>query len=556
MKNTTAYALPMVLGILVTGCSTQSTQQDAGVYEFISSRPATSTQDTGLSERITSNAKQKNLLEEQLASKEREIADLLEGDTDAASLRAISALKQEREVLEHRYNEVLLQNDKLNAQIQTLREERDQAVEQRAAQNQEFMELNKDFRTVESARYALSKDYRDLSLKHAELKSQHKILVEQREQLRQTLKTLKQENEQLGGQLSDARAQHQVLWDKIRVQSNMIDTLESDNASLERSGRLVSASDSANGSDKAEVDTSAQLRARIARLEAEIDAQNTIIRDYQADAENLSKQLTEQQQSHTEALQALQQRYDQAQQRNGDLSVRLAELRAELNAKDQRISVLEQQLESGESERQSLQQRLAELREQHERSEATVAQLEARAQEQAQSRAQLENQVNKLIPFEGAVSSLQRQLESEVDNARWSLPTSANLNDTFEIQFSADIDNPVEGQVFFAELIVDSALSMMSAPEAESVVENGQINFRWRLSGLNERPNATMNIAVTQNVNYDGQQILRKVYRDSETVELISTDWLGKYGYWGVAILGALFVGFGAARIGRTTRDD
>ncbi|MEC8483183.1 MAG: hypothetical protein VXY99_05120, partial [Pseudomonadota bacterium] len=161
------------------------------------------------------------------------------------------------------------------------------------------------------------------------------------------------------------------------------------------------------------------------------------------------------------------------------------------------------------------------------------------------------NQVNNLIPFEGAVLSLQQQLKSELSDVRWTLPTSANLHDTFEIQLSATVDQPVQGQTYFAELFTDSALSMMSSSEAEATVNQGKLNFRWRLSGLNERPNATMNVSVTQAVNYDGQMILRKVYRDTQSVELISNDWLGKYGFWVAAILGGLLIGFVGGKVGK-----
>ncbi|MBM6550241.1 hypothetical protein [Marinomonas ostreistagni] len=556
MKRVTYAVMPWVLASMLSACSTQTTQTDTTTVRNYpstsvlgSSLPAPSAEKIQrLRQQLMQSQERSQRLADQLDDKERTISDLARQELSADQLARLERLKNERDNLEQRYNSQRLQSSRLNERLYQIAPEQ-QAL---ALEPEDYMPVNKSFRTLDSERYAVSKDYRDLSIEYAELKSQHQTLQQERASVAQTLQQLSDEKQALNEELAQIRGQQQVLWDKIRVQGNVIDSLEATNAELNTRGGFVAAANQEADNNVQEV---AQLEARITRLQAEIDAQNQLIRNHQAQINSLTNSLVQQETDHESELSALQQRYQSVQQRNSALSQRLAAVSSDLEQRNQQIAALERQLANSQTERRALESRLTALAEEHEQTEQAVVELQARHQQVLETRTNLESQVNKLIAFEGAVTSLQQQLQSGIENARWSLPTSANLNDTFEIRFSADVANPIEGQTFYAELIVDSALNMISAAEAESVVDNGRVNFRWRLSGLNERPNATMNVAVSQNVNYDGQQILRKVYRDSETVELISTDWLSKYGYWAIAILGGLLLGYGASRIGTRGRD-
>ena len=565
MKKPYRYVVPVALGTILTACShtsviTDSASSESNAQTLWSASPQDVEQSNVLSptqvselellrQRIADNADRIVQLTAQLDEKDRLLAELMSNDKDAALLLTIQQLEKERNALEIRYNQLRLENDRLTAQIHTLENDIQVTKLSSSEQQADFVALNRNFRTLDSAHYALSKDYRDLSIEHAHLKSQLDTLTEQNKHLAQEFSLLNEENLKLGGALSEARAQHQVLWDKIRVQGNVIDTLQTQNAELQRKGGLIIA---AEGNPDNLPDL-AKLEAKITRLKAELSAQNDLISGYQVDVAQLESALTRQENDLNGQLETLQNRYQELTARHKQLNAELSNMRDMLNARDQRIASLQQELDRSDQQKATLLAEIKQLREQHEDSLQQIVSLEQQAVVEAEQKTKLENQVNNLIPFEGAVMSLQRQLQSELTNVRWTLPTSANLHDTFEIQLSAEVNNPVQGQTYYAELFVDSALSMMSAAEAESTLNQGQLNFRWRLSGLNERPNATMNVSVTQEVNYNGQVILRKIYRDTESVELISKDWLSKYGFWAAAILGGLLMGFGVGKLGRRT---
>ncbi|WP_417552359.1 hypothetical protein [Marinomonas fungiae] len=565
MKKPYRYVVPVALGTILTACShtsviTDSASSESNAQTLWSASPQDVEQSNVLSptqvselellrQRIADNADRIVQLTAQLDEKDRLLAELMSNDKDAALLLTIQQLEKERNALEIRCNQLRLENDRLTAQIHTLENDIQVTKLSSSEQQADFVALNRNFRTLDSAHYALSKDYRDLSIEHAHLKSQLDTLTEQNKHLAQEFSLLNEENLKLGGALSEARAQHQVLWDKIRVQGNVIDTLQTQNAELQRKGGLIIA---AEGNPDNLPDL-AKLEAKISRLKAELSAQNDLISGYQVDVAQLESALTRQENNLNGQLETLQNRYQELTARHKQLNAELSNMRDMLNARDQRIASLQQELDRSDQQKATLLAEIKQLREQHEDSLQQIVSLEQQATVEAEQKAKLENQVNNLIPFEGAVMSLQRQLQSELTNVRWTLPTSANLHDTFEIQLSAEVNNPVQGQTYYAELFVDSALSMMSAAEAESTLNQGQLNFRWRLSGLNERPNATMNVSVTQEVNYNGQVILRKIYRDTESVELISKDWLSKYGFWAAAILGGLLMGFGVGKLGRRT---
>lgn len=567
MKKPYRYVVPVALGVALSACSTQTTYQDSAVQQTKLHSVPSASQNTSehvsssdhrsdieaLRQQLTENADRMARLTAKLDDKDRQLSQLMQGDKEASLLLQMRQIEAERDALEIQYNQLRLENDRLTAKIERLENDVQIAQQTISERQVDFMALNKSFRTLDSAHFALSKDYRDLSVEHAHLKSQYKMLQDKNLQLAETLDTLGQENLTLGGALSEARAQHQVLWDKIRVQSNVIDTLQNQNAELHRKGRLVIAADD---SAPEAADNSAQLKAKVVRLQAELSAQNNLISGYQSDVVKLEAALQRQEDDLGNQLQSLESTYQTAAQRNRELERELAQLKQGLASQETKAESLAQKLQSSAAEKQQMMAQLAELRARNDSSAQAIKTLQAQSSVQAEEKALLENQVNNLIPFEGAVLSLQNQLKSELTNVRWSLPTSANLHDTFEIQLSADVASPVQGQTYYAELFVDSALNMMSAAEAESTLNQGQLNFRWRLSGLNERPNATMNVSVTQEVNYDGEIILRKIYRDTESVELISTDWFNKYGFWGAAILGGLLLGFAVGKLGQSNRSE
>lgn len=567
MKKPYRYVVPVALGVALSACSTQTTYQDSAVQQTKLHSVPSASQNTSehvsssdhrsdieaLRQQLTENADRMARLTAKLDDKDRQLSQLMQGDKEASLLLQMRQIEAERDTLEIQYNQLRLENDRLTAKIERLENDVQIAQQTISERQVDFMALNKSFRTLDSAHFALSKDYRDLSVEHAHLKSQYKMLQDKNLQLAETLDTLGQENLTLGGALSEARAQHQVLWDKIRVQSNVIDTLQNQNAELHRKGRLVIAADD---SAPEAADNSAQLKAKVVRLQAELSAQNNLISGYQSDVVKLEAALQRQEDDLGNQLQSLESTYQTAAQRNRELERELAQLKQGLASQETKAESLAQKLQSSAAEKQQMKAQLAELRARNDSSAQAIKTLQAQSSVQAEEKALLENQVNNLIPFEGAVLSLQNQLKSELTNVRWSLPTSANLHDTFEIQLSADVASPVQGQTYYAELFVDSALNMMSAAEAESTLNQGQLNFRWRLSGLNERPNATMNVSVTQEVNYDGEIILRKIYRDTESVELISTDWFNKYGFWGAAILGGLLLGFAVGKLGQSNRSE
>ncbi|RDL46075.1 hypothetical protein DN730_03280 [Marinomonas piezotolerans] len=534
----------------LTDSQSKDTNQEAAALTYQKKEAERNQQIERLKRQLAQNSEQITELTQRLDEKEQQLSSLMTQENDSDWLQRIETLKAERDQLEVSYNQLRLENDQLTKKIEVLEVEKQQALAANASQQQDFIELNKSFRTLDSAHYALSKNYRDLSIEHAHLKSKYKTLSDQKSTLQAQYDSLNKENLKLGGALSEARAQHQVLWDKIRVQGNVINALEEQNAKLERGGSLL-VSEPASRTDEDSLKDSAALRSEITRLKAEINAQNGLISDYQNDVVALERELSTKETDLANKLSELNAKYQQAKTLNSELKADLEVLRTAIANQDIKIQQLRQQLADSTALKEQYREEMATLREGHVAAQAEVEQLSAEVRAVNEDKANLERQVNNLIPFEGAVMSLQQQLRSELDDVRWDLPTMANLNDAFEIQLSARVENPVQGQTYYAELFVDSALNMMSASEAEATVDNGAINFRWRLSGLNERPNAMMNVSVTQSLNYDGQTILRKVYRDHATVELVSDDWLSKYGYWLIAILAGLLVGFGVGKIGR-----
>ncbi|TDO96833.1 hypothetical protein [Marinomonas balearica] len=592
-----------------------------------------------LESKIVQNNETISQLHVQLDEKDRQILAISQStDNSVESLDELKRTRAQRDELENSYASLKIENDELRNELLDLSKENAQLSSELASARQEldvlsiaspsqeeiaqvqkqensevavaeevpngphvetvskneFMALNDSFRTLDSAHLMLSKDYRDLQLQYADLKGERDALAKQNKSDRQNIQRLNNENLRLGGALSEARAQHQILWDKIRVQGDVISSLEDENAQLSRSSvKVVNVSSpvvqTADGqraetqvakSEKSDVDgtegesvaqanvdgtrvqntdiinngtvakaptddarnvsDSAALNAKIVRLESELTAQNRIISDYQNQVfalENTLQQEGGAYESLEQKWRTLEKQIKTAEQENRLLT---AELRA-----------LERMLVENDEKQKQLSNVLADLRSDKQKLRDDLEALEVVAEQNSQEKLALEAQVNNLIPFEGAVLSLQTQLKSQVSDVSWTIPEKAIVNDVFEVLVSADIENPVLGQTYLAELYVDSAIDMLSAREAESVVEEGVVKFRWRLGGLAEIPKATVNLVITQQMNYQDEIIKRPVYKGENSLQLQNNNLFEKYGLWGIAILAALGGGFLVGKLGR-----
>ncbi len=164
----------------------------------------------------------------------------------------------------------------------------------------------------------------------------------------------------------------------------------------------------------------------------------------------------------------------------------------------------------------------------------------------------LDLQENDGISIGAAMDALRSQMLVTLQNVEWLLPSESALYDTFEILVSADVQPSFAGQSFSAELVTDSDTKMISDSIVNAVVQNGRLQWRWRVSGLNENTNAQLNLFVSQQINIEGQNIMRQVYRDGQNVSLINTNLFEKYGYWGIAILLGLLGGFFIGRLNKS----
>ena len=125
---------------------------------------------------------------------------------------------------------------------------------------------------------ALLSDNTELQKKYANLEADNQVN-------QQRLSALKKENLMLGGALSDARAQHQVLWDKIRALSG-----EEAVESLPSEG--TDATPMLDGSADYEREN-AQLRVELADLRNQMAAQKSLIDEYKRDVLKLEAALDE-----------------------------------------------------------------------------------------------------------------------------------------------------------------------------------------------------------------------------------------------------------------------
>ncbi|RUM51433.1 MAG: hypothetical protein DSY85_11705, partial [Marinomonas sp.] len=375
MRKPYRYVVPVALGIALSACSTTQTSEtdsstltqssmsfdDSSNQTSILGINSSKLDDTKLLEReriirdlrkqLAQNSEKLVMLTAQLDEKDRQLATLMSTEKNASQLIEIERLQNEREDLERKYNQLRLENDRLTQRVAELESQAEKTELQLAQQQTDFIELNKSFRTLDSAHFSLSKDYRDLSIKHAHLKSEFESLLSQNDRLLAEFNAVKQDNLRLGGALSEARAQHQVLWDKIRVQSNVIDTLQSENANLNRSGSLISAAETPDSNSVADV---SKLESQIARLKAELNAQNALISNYQGDVQKLEQALVRQEDDLGNQLSSVELKYREAVAQNATLNREIKAVQEMLEASEKNAQQLQQALQDTSAEKNTV----------------------------------------------------------------------------------------------------------------------------------------------------------------------------------------------------------
>ncbi|MCV2402752.1 hypothetical protein OFY17_07630 [Marinomonas sp. C2222] len=233
----------------------------------------------------------------------------------------------------------------------------------------------------------------------------------------------------------------------------------------------------------------------------------------------------------------------------------LAELEkalAENRLYERKLSVMDEKLLEVQEENLQLSSLLAEKE-----AELLVKQseIDSLAVDLNEVRKELDIKVNDTITMAAIMDALEAQVNVSLQGIEWQLPNEIALNDTFEILVSANVQPAIVGQAFQAELVIDSAIQMISDPIVTASVQNGRVQWRWRVSGLNESPNAELNLFVSQQINVQGKVISRQVYRGEETLSLVNTDVLDKYGFWAAAIFLGLFGGFLVGRLNKSKNE-
>ncbi|SBS34487.1 Chromosome partition protein Smc [Marinomonas spartinae] len=566
MISRTALFIPIALGLMTTACSTTSNTSSQGQsgrteggnipHSSVARNPA-SFQETlqeknqriaALQQTLTKNQSQLADLQHQLDEKDALIDALGKSSSSSEALIALEKEKRLRRDLESRYAQLRIDNDRLNKKITQLKTENISLEKQltsnssvnKTSQNQassnaklDFVTLNKSYQTLNSAYSALQKKYHSLENKEKTLQQRYNKLTLDNLSNQKALDSLKAENLKLGGQISDARAQQESLWDKIHVQEGMIKHLQAKLTEQYRNQPTPSDDTTSNQGNS-------QLQGQIATLEARLKAQVSLIDDYKKKVRTLKKQLA-QHKVNNRHIKALETQLARLEQMNVDANKALKDSNKALLASQAQAESLSNQLTGLEQDKASLEKQLASLKEQSARD--------------ATERNKLAAQVNDLIPFQAEVASLKNQLAVGLQSVTWQLPKEASLHNNFEIVVTARVNNPVAGQSYIAQLVTDSAIQMISSPKVEATLQNGQLQWRWRLNGLNERPNAKLNLFVSQQMNYHDKVILRQVYDGSETMALNNDNLLDKYGFWAGAILLGLAGGFGAGYMSRRKKE-
>lgn len=517
MKVRSKILIPVTLGLMMSACSTSSSQQTSSVIVPEVSNTDTSSQspvvsasnsefDKGASSKqalieslqrqLADNERQLSFLNLSLNEKDRAIADLQKSSSNAESLAALEEQKKSRETLESRYAALKLDNDLLTRRINQL--ENENTSLKRQVSSLESMPTSQD--GFKQSYLTLLSENTELQNKYANLEADNKTNQKQ-------LSMLKKENLILGGALSDARAQHQVLWDEIR---SLRDNSDQTNTSIQPldSSTLSETSPVFNYASE-----NTQIRMDLANLQKQVAEQKRVIEEYQSDVLKLESALDEGA-DYEARWKALDDKLAQAEQDNVSLSSQLNAAGAELAASQAELSALSARL-------------------------GTTKQM-------------LESKENNDISLAAAIESFQLQLSSTLQNVTWQLPNEIALHNNFEILVSADVQPSLSGQTYQAELVTDSDINMISDRLATAVVQGGRLQWRWRVSGLNEKPVAQLNLFVSQQINFEDQSIQRQVYRGNETLSLINTNLFEKYGYWVGAILLGLLGGFLIGRLNKS----
>ncbi|MCZ2723508.1 hypothetical protein O1D97_18285 [Marinomonas sp. 15G1-11] len=396
--------------------------------------------------------------------------------------------------------------------------------------------LNKQKTLVD--RHALLTD------RHKTLEQQYLSLEKDNQGLRDSYLKIKQKNFDLGGAIADSRAQHQVLWDRISVQDKIIAELQADaNFKSERkvTGDLVLARNAATTvesegfSGESLRQENNRLQSKIDQLEKMLEVQQTLLSKYQAHTRSAVEQLAP---VNNAELAELQRNLENLSKINRNTELSLAAVRSELDLNKVKESKLNKEM--------------TELKDERNRIESELRKLSLREKALTAEKSALEKQINALIPFEAEVNFLEDQLKSNIANVRWQRPTAMPLNSAFEVIVTADVENVVPGQVYVAELVVDTAFDLISATEAEAVVENGKLTWRWRISGLSAHQAARADLFIHQQIQYHDQRFSRQVYRDQTLVTLENDDFWEKYGFWCFAIFAGLLGGFFVGRLGKS----
>lgn len=519
MKAHATILIPVTLGLMMSACTTSSRQQTDSMIEpavssaesvspITSQTTVVSVKEIELEKEVESKKSLIDSLQKQLADNKRQlaslnkslddkdiiIANLQKSPSSAKSLAALEEQKKLRESLESRYAALKLDNDLLTRRIGQL--ENENSSLKRQVSSLENMPTTQD---------GFKQSYLDLLGENTELQEKYANLEADNQANQKRLTALKKENLMLGGALSDARAQHQVLWDKIRSLGGeqpesaqpIIDTkpfpLANDDVNYEREN--------------------AQMRIELANLKNQLVEQKALIEEYKNDILKLESVLDEGA-DYEARWKDLDNKLAQAQQNN-------AELTAQLNATGEQLA-------------------------------ASQAELSALSARLASTQQALEVKENSGISVTAAIEALQSQMSSALQNVKWQVPNEIALHNNFEILVSADVSPSLSGQVYQAELVTDSDIQMISDRVASAVVQNGRLQWRWRVAGLNEKPEAQVNLFVSQQIAFQDQTIQRQVYRGNETLSLINTNLFEKYGYWGGAILLGLLGGFLIGRVNKS----
>ena len=502
MKSNTTKIIPIALGLLLSACSTTSNQQsstsiESNAAELTSAATATPPSNDSNAELIQSlqtqldnNKTQLSKLNQSLDEKDRLIASLQKSAPSAETLATLEKQKQSRAELESQYSALKLDNELLRSRISQLENENVSLKQQVASL--EAMPKSQD---------GFKQSYLELLGENTELLEKYANLQTDNKAYQKQLSDIKQENLILAGELSDARARHQALSDRIR-------SLSEGSVIPDSSTEPVTVN-----KDIAYERDNAKLRVELINLQNQLAEQKTLIEEYKNDIVKLEAALDEGA-AYEQRWRDLNEKLSQAQRNNAMLAAQLEATELSLNTTKSELDDVSARLTSTEQA--------------------------------------LQINENSGISVTATIEALQSQLSSRLLNVRWQLPDEMALNNNFEILVSADVQPFLSGQTYQAELVVDSDIQMISDEVASAMVQNGRLQWRWRVAGLNEKPDAQLNLFVNQQINFQDQTIQRQIYRGSETLSLINTNLFDKYGYWVIAILLGLIGGFLVGRINKS----